>query len=187
WIGGAWDRTAVLRYGENPHQGAALYTDGAGESGLASAEQLHGKEMSYNNYVDTDAAWRTAHDFAEPAVAVIKHTNPCGIAIGADIATAHRKAHATDPVSAFGGVIASNGTITVTAAKQIADVFTEVVVAPDYEPAALEILTQKKNIRILRLPSPTRSPAETRRIDGGMLVQAADRVDAAGDDPATWT
>src|SRR5690606_22287020 len=107
WIGGTWERAAVLRYGENPHQGAALYRSEHGAGGLASAEQLHGKDMSYNNYVDADAAWRCAHDFTQPAVAVIKHANPCGIAVGADIATAHRKANATDPVSAYGGVIAA--------------------------------------------------------------------------------
>ena len=108
WVGAAWERAAVLRYGENPHQGAALYTSAHFPGGLASAEQLHGKEMSYNNYVDADAAYRAAYDFAEPAVAIIKHANPCGIAIGDDIAQAHARAHETDPVSAFGGVIAAN-------------------------------------------------------------------------------
>ena len=108
WMGSTWDRSAVLRYGENPHQAAALYTSGTGAPGLASATQLHGKQMSYNNYTDADAAWRAAYDFDAPAVAIIKHANPCGIAIGTDIADAHRKAHATDPVSAYGGVIAAN-------------------------------------------------------------------------------
>ena len=108
WIGATWDRAAVLRYGENPHQRAALYTDGYGPAGLAQATQLHGKAMSYNNYVDGDAAWRAAYDFAAPCVAIIKHANPCGIAVGADIAEAHRKAHDCDPVSAYGGVVATN-------------------------------------------------------------------------------
>ena len=151
WVGATWERASTLRYGENPHQAAALYT--AGRGGLAGAEQLHGKEMSYNNYVDADAAWRAAHDHGDvPTVAVIKHTNPCGIAVGADVAEAHRKAHATDPVSAFGGVIATNGEVSAAMAEQVAEVFTEVVLAPSYAPEALEILTRKKNVRLLRLP-----------------------------------
>ncbi|MDJ0113718.1 bifunctional phosphoribosylaminoimidazolecarboxamide formyltransferase/IMP cyclohydrolase, partial [Rhodococcus erythropolis] len=112
WVGATWNRSAVLRYGENPHQDAALYENPAAPAGLAQAEQLHGKEMSYNNYTDSDAAWRAAYDFTDPAVAIIKHANPCGIAIGTDIADAHRKAHACDPVSAFGGVIAANREVT---------------------------------------------------------------------------
>ena len=130
WVGATWDKAAVLRYGENPHQRAALYVDGAFPGGLAAAEQLHGKEMSYNNYVDTDAARRAAYDFDAPAVAIIKHANPCGIAVGADIAEAHRRAHACDPVSAFGGVIATNRPVSVAMARQVAEVFTEVIVAP---------------------------------------------------------
>ncbi|HEX6338508.1 MAG TPA: bifunctional phosphoribosylaminoimidazolecarboxamide formyltransferase/IMP cyclohydrolase [Jiangellaceae bacterium] len=187
WIGGTWNRAAILRYGENPHQPAALYVAGYGAGGLASAEQLHGKEMSYNNYVDADAAHRAAYDFTEPAVAIIKHANPCGIAIGSDVAEAHRLAHATDPVSAFGGVIATNRPVTAEMAEQVADVFTEVVVAPDYEPGALDVLTRKKNVRLLRTRARVRGGAETRSISGGLLMQAVDTVDAAGDDPANWT
>ncbi|HEY9410691.1 MAG TPA: bifunctional phosphoribosylaminoimidazolecarboxamide formyltransferase/IMP cyclohydrolase [Jiangellaceae bacterium] len=187
WVGGTWDRADVLRYGENPHQPAALYRSGFGAPGLAGAEQLHGKQMSYNNYVDADAAWRSAHDFTEPAVAIIKHANPCGIALGADIAAAHRKAHATDPVSAYGGVIAANATLTEAAAEQIAEVFTEVVVAPDFEPGAIEQLTRKKNIRLLRVAAPAEREVETRSISGGLLMQAVDRIDAPGDDPSSWT
>ncbi|MGN6723120.1 MAG: bifunctional phosphoribosylaminoimidazolecarboxamide formyltransferase/IMP cyclohydrolase [Marmoricola sp.] len=187
WVGGTYDKAAVLRYGENPHQKAALYLNGFGPAGLAQAEQLHGKEMSYNNYVDTDAARRAANDFAEPAVAIIKHANPCGLAVGADIAEAHRKAHACDPVSAFGGVIASNRPVSVEMAKQVADVFTEVIVAPAYEDGAVEILQGKKNIRILVAPVGGGSPVETRPISGGLLMQTVDHVDAEGDDPATWT
>ncbi len=187
WIGGTWDRADVLRYGENPHQRAALYTAGHGEPGLAQAEQLHGKAMSYNNYVDADAAWRAAWDHEGPAVAIIKHANPCGIAVGADVAEAHRRAHATDPVSAYGGVIAANGVVTKAAAEQIAPVFTEVVVAPGFEPEALEILQAKKNIRLLVAPTPPRAAVEARPISGGLLLQAADRYQAEGDDPATWT
>ncbi|MET7400079.1 bifunctional phosphoribosylaminoimidazolecarboxamide formyltransferase/IMP cyclohydrolase [Dactylosporangium sp. NPDC005572] len=186
FAGTALRRSATLRYGENPHQAAALYADPAAAPGLAQAEQLGGKEMSYNNYVDADAAWRAAHDFTEPCVAIIKHANPCGIAIGADVAEAHRKAHACDPVSAFGGVIAVNAPVTVDLAKQISEIFTEVVVAPSYEDGAVSLLTAKKNLRVLRAPAWQPAAAESRQISGGVLVQSADRVDADGDDPANW-
>jgi phosphoribosylaminoimidazolecarboxamide formyltransferase / IMP cyclohydrolase len=179
-------KRAVLRYGENPHQAAALYADPVAAPGLAQAEQLHGKEMSHNNYVDADAAWRTVHDFAEPAVAIIKHANPCGVAVGTDVADAHRKAHACDPVSAFGGVIAVNGPVTVELAKQIADIFTEVVVAPSYVDDAVRVLAAKKNVRLLRAPEFRPLPAEWRLVSGGVLVQMRDGVDAPGDDPAAW-
>lgn len=187
WVGATWDRADVLRYGENPHQRAAVYTSGYGAAGLAQAQQLHGKAMSYNNYVDADAAWRAAHDHDGPAVAIIKHANPCGIAVGADIADAHAKAHACDPVSAFGGVIAANGTVTRAAAEQIAEVFTEVVVAPAYEPEALEVLSRKKNIRLLVVEGAPSAGVELRPISGGLLMQQVDRIDAEGDDPTTWT
>ncbi|MFL1382125.1 bifunctional phosphoribosylaminoimidazolecarboxamide formyltransferase/IMP cyclohydrolase [Nocardiopsis protaetiae] len=181
-------RKAVLRYGENPHQDAALYVP-AGEPahGLAGAEQLHGKAMSFNNYVDTDAAVRAAHDFEAPCVAIIKHANPCGIAVGADNAEAHRKAHAADPVSAFGGVIATNRPVGEELAAQISEIFTEVVAAPGFEPAALDILTRKKNIRLLKVEAAAGAAVETRQISGGLLAQAVDRIDAQGDDPANWT
>jgi len=185
FLGATWERENVLRYGENPHQAAALYTDGSG-SGIAAAEQLHGKEMSYNNYADTDAAIRAAYDQAEPCVAIIKHANPCGIAVGADVAEAHRKAHACDPVSAYGGVIAVNRPVTVELAEQIAPIFTEVVFAPEYEEGAVEVLARKKNIRVLR-GAPTAPAVESRSVTGGVLLQQADRIDAAGDDPSTWT
>lgn len=187
WIGATYDKAAVLRYGENPHQQAALYLNGFGPAGLAQAEQLHGKEMSYNNYVDTDAARRAANDFAEPAVAIIKHANPCGIAVGADIAEAHRRAHECDPVSAFGGVIASNRPVSVAMAQQVAEVFTEVIVAPAYEDGAVEILQGKKNIRILIAGADAGAPVETRPISGGLLMQTVDHVDAEGDLPQNWT
>lgn len=196
WIGATWDRADVLRYGENPHQRAALYTNGHGASGLAQATQLHGKAMSYNNYVDADAAWRAAHDHDAPAVAIIKHANPCGIAVGSDVAEAHARAHATDPVSAYGGVIAANRVVTQAAAEQIAPVFTEVVVAPGFEPEALEVLQAKKNIRLLVVDTPPTTSVETRPVSGGLLVQSTDRVDAVvtdadgnvtgGDDPQHW-
>ncbi len=186
WIGGTYRRLGVLRYGENSHQPAALYANGFGAPGLAGAEQLGGKEMSFNNYVDTDAARRAAHDFDAPAVAIIKHSNPCGIAVGGDIAEAHRRAHACDPVSAYGGVIAANRTVTLAMAEQIKPVFTEVVVAPGYEPAALALLQTKKNLRILRVDAPGAGGVETRTIDGGLLMQVKDRFQAAGDDAAHW-
>lgn len=185
WFAVEASRKASLRYGENPHQGAAVYVTEKGK-GLAGAWQLQGKEMSYNNYVDADAAWRAAHDFTEPAVAVIKHANPCGIAVAETIAQAHAKAHATDPQSAYGGVIAVNGTLTADAARSIAPIFTEVVVAPSYEPEALEILAAKKNLRVLEV-TPTRPARDWRPISGGFLVQDADRIDAPGDDSSTWT
>jgi phosphoribosylaminoimidazolecarboxamide formyltransferase/IMP cyclohydrolase len=187
WTGACWERSATLRYGENPHQAAALYV--SGRPGLAAAEQLHGKEMSYNNYVDADAAWRAAHDHdGAPCVAIIKHANPCGVAVGTDIADAHRKAHATDPVSAFGGVIAANGEVSVAMAEQVAEVFTEVVLAPSYADGALEVLTRKKNVRVLRLDAPVqRGGPEMRPISGGLLLQQRDAIDAPGDDPDSWT
>jgi phosphoribosylaminoimidazolecarboxamide formyltransferase / IMP cyclohydrolase len=216
-----WTRADVLRYGENPHQQAALYKPLGGiwggerppraqgvsggssprvDSGVASAEVLHGKAMSYNNYVDADAARRAVFDFGEPCVAIIKHSNPCGIAIGRDLADAHAKAFACDPVSAFGGVIAANGTVTAQMATQVTEAFAEVVIAPDFEAGALQILTGKwKNIRLLRCAPPPRASSERgrdgtdrsgqfewRQVSGGLLLQSVDHIDAPGDDPARW-
>jgi len=180
----------VLRYGENPHQPAALYAHWRG--GLAAAEQLHGKEMSYNNYVDADAARRAANDFAEPAVAIIKHANPCGIATGADVAAAYVRANDCDPTSAFGGVIAVNRPVSVAMAEAMRETFTEAVVAPAYDEGAVEVLRSLprggKNIRVLRCAVDEHpDPVELRGISGGVLVQRVDHVDAPGDDPATWT
>jgi phosphoribosylaminoimidazolecarboxamide formyltransferase / IMP cyclohydrolase len=185
WVGGSWERAEVLRYGENPHQPAALYRGVL--PGLAHAEQLHGKQMSFNNYIDTDAAWRAAHDHADPCVAIIKHANPCGIAVGTDIASAHRKAHACDPLSAFGGVIAANRAVDLTMAEQIAEVFTEVVVAPSFTDDAIGVLSAKKNIRLLRNPHLPAPGVEMRPVGGGLLLQVKDSLDAPGDDPTTWT
>ena len=174
------ERAATLRYGENPHQQAALYRLADGR-GIAQATQLHGKEMSYNNYVDADAALRAAHDFAAPAVAIIKHANPCGIAVapadveGDAIAEAHRRAHACDPLSAFGGVVAANRPVSVEMATTLAEIFTEVVVAPGFEPGAAEILQAKKSIRLLELPAGFgREDVELRQISGGWLAQTPD-------------
>jgi phosphoribosylaminoimidazolecarboxamide formyltransferase/IMP cyclohydrolase len=210
----SWTRSDALRYGENPHQKAALYKSTASsgtnsadsgaptlDTGIANAEVLHGKAMSYNNYVDADSARRAAYDFAEPCVAIIKHSNPCGIAIGSNIASAHAKALACDPLSAYGGVVAANSAVTDAMAEQIIEGFAEVVIAPDFDPAAVDILTGKwKNIRLLRCPPPpwatdgagvgrSRSGSadfEFRPVTGGLLAQTWDRVDAPGDDPANW-
>ncbi|OZG56979.1 bifunctional phosphoribosylaminoimidazolecarboxamide formyltransferase/inosine monophosphate cyclohydrolase [Bifidobacterium tissieri] len=183
-----WDRTHVLRYGENPHQQAALYLDPLNRNGFAHAEQLGGKPMSYNNYVDADAAWRAVWDFApQIAVAVVKHNNPCGLALGKTVAEAHKKAHACDPMSAYGGVIAANSTVTLEMAESVRPIFTEVIVAPDYEPEALELLqTKKKNLRILKVAEPPKAKRQIRQIDGGLLVQSTDLINAVGDDPDAW-
>ena len=182
--------TATLRYGENPHQRARLAVTDETVPGIAGAEQLGGKAMSYNNYVDADAAVRAAHDHARPAVAVVKHNNPCGIAVvdeDEDIARAHALAHGTDPVSAYGGVIAANRTVTLAMAQQVKPIFTEVILAPGYEDEALELLRTKKNLRILKLEGEYSRGVEMREIWGGMLIQDADRIDAGGDAPAGWT
>ncbi len=184
-----------LRYGENAHQSASLYTIEGGR-GIAQAQLLGGKEMSYNNYVDADAAVRAAYDFDEPAVAIIKHANPCGIAVASSkavdpIASAHRRAHETDPVSAFGGVIAANRTVTLGMAEQVADVFTEVLAAPDFEPEALRLLQSRKNLRLIKLPADYhREAREVRQISGGYLLQTADTFGDGGSalpDSSSWT
>ncbi|MCT6878404.1 MAG: bifunctional phosphoribosylaminoimidazolecarboxamide formyltransferase/IMP cyclohydrolase [Bifidobacteriales bacterium] len=183
-----WNLSHELRYGENPHQHAALYLDPLDRTGFASAIQLGGaKAMSYNNYVDADSAWRTVWDFTDrPAVAVVKHSNPCGLAIGENIAQAHLKAHACDPMSAYGGVIAANRPVTLAMAKQVKPIFTEVIVAPDYEDEALDLLKTKKNLRILKVERPPRHLPFLRPIDGGVLVQSEDLIDAPGDNPDSW-
>ncbi|NLS10407.1 bifunctional phosphoribosylaminoimidazolecarboxamide formyltransferase/IMP cyclohydrolase [Nesterenkonia sp. MY13] len=187
YAGLALERAATLRYGENSHQPAALYTDDSGAPGLAQATVLHGKEMSYNNYVDADAAVRTAYDFTEPAVAIIKHANPCGVAVAEDIATAHQAAHACDPLSAFGGVIAANREVSAEMAQTVSEIFTEVVVAPAFSDEAREILTKKKNIRLIQLAEGhAREQVEYKQISGGMLLQESDALTAEGDDPKNW-
>lgn len=193
FAGLSFERSESLRYGENPHQKAALYVDAAAKSGIAQAEQLGGKAMSYNNFVDGDAALRAAYDFEEPAVAIIKHNNPCGIAVatpGAEdpIAEAHAKAHACDPLSAYGGVIAANREVTAGMAQTVKGIFTEVIIAPSYTAEALEILQSKKNLRILVLSEGfEREALEYRAVSGGALFQEADRLDAEGDNPQNWT
>ncbi|HJA39419.1 MAG TPA: bifunctional phosphoribosylaminoimidazolecarboxamide formyltransferase/IMP cyclohydrolase [Candidatus Brevibacterium intestinigallinarum] len=186
FAGSAVRKSADLRYGENPHQRAAVYAvPGAG--GVANAVQLGGKEMSYNNYQDIDAAIRAAYDFTQPAVAIIKHANPCGIAVGEDIAQAHARAHATDPVSAYGGVIAANRPVTLALAESIKPIFTEVLAAPSFEPDALELLRSKKNLRLLELGDAAPQQLETKPIGGGLLLQERDLLQAEGDSPENWT
>ena len=175
----------VLRYGENSHQSASIYARADVSPGLSQARLLHGKEMSFNNYVDADSALRVAFDFLNPAVAIIKHANPCGVGEAEDVAKAYKKAFDCDPVSAFGGVVAVNRKLTAEMANQIKDVFTEVVVAPSYEAEALSILTEKKNIRILALAGDFSYPEnELKQISGGFLVQQSDRFQTVN--PGDW-
>ncbi|WP_394282012.1 bifunctional phosphoribosylaminoimidazolecarboxamide formyltransferase/IMP cyclohydrolase [Corynebacterium sp.] len=184
FFGATYEDATPLRYGENPHQEAKLYSEG---TGLAGATQHNGKEMSYNNYQDADAAWRAAWDHERACVAIIKHANPCGIGVSNEsIAEAHKKAHACDPMSAYGGVVASNREVTVEFAEQIKPIFTEVIIAPSYEPGALEILQEKKNLRVLEAEAPSRTGNEFKQISGGLLVQERDFLQAEGDDAANW-
>ncbi|WP_296144659.1 bifunctional phosphoribosylaminoimidazolecarboxamide formyltransferase/IMP cyclohydrolase [uncultured Corynebacterium sp.] len=185
WFDEQLGSSKQLRYGENPHQAASLTSDG---TGLAGATQHGGKEMSYNNYQDADAAWRACWDHERPCVAVIKHANPCGIAVSEDsIAEAHKKAHACDPVSAYGGVIAANREVTLEMADQVKPIFTEVIIAPSFADDALELLQTKKNLRILTAEKPEREGKEIKQISGGMLVQDRDIYQAEGDKPENWT
>ncbi len=184
WFGHIYQRESSLRYGENPHQKAAIYSGGA--VGIVDAVQLHGKEMSFNNYTDADAAWRAALDHAEPCVAIIKHANPCGIATADNIANAHRKAHDCDPVSAFGGVVAANREVTLEMASQLSEIFTEVVIAPSYEEGAVELLAKKPSIRILQCSVSNISSIEMRPVSGGILLQEMDLINASGDSSENW-
>ena len=188
WFGEIYTREHSLRYGENPHQDAAIYRGASSkfDGGIVGAHQHHGKEMSFNNYTDADAAWRAAFDHTAPCVAIIKHANPCGIAIASDIASAYRAAHACDPVSAFGGVVAANRTVSVEMATALATVFTEVVIAPGYEDGAIEILAAKPSIRILTCTSTEIAPFERRPVSGGILLQQSDLIDALGDLSSGW-
>ncbi len=176
-------KAADLRYGENPHQRAALYTSGAA-GGWAHARQYQGKELSYNNLVDLEAAWRLAAEFSEPVTAIIKHTNPCGLAAADTLAESFTRALAVDPVSAFGSVIAFNRTVNVPTAEALSKLFVEAVVAPGYEPAALELLAVRKNLRVMESPGAEVGEAwELRRICGGLLAQTPDTRPAT---PQEW-
>ena len=185
WFGQIWSRKSSLRYGENPHQEAAIYSGTT--AGIVNAQQLHGKEMSFNNYTDADAAWRAVLDHRDPAVAIMKHANPCGIAVSEQgIAVAYQQAHECDPVSAFGGVVAANRKVDLAMAESLSKIFTEVLIAPDFDHDALELLMKKPSIRILKCDVTTIHPLELRPVSGGMLLQATDEIDAQGDSPAQW-
>ena len=185
WFARVWLRENTLRYGENPHQKAAIYS--GGPSGIVNAVQLHGKEMSFNNYTDAESAWRAVLDHENSAVAIMKHANPCGIAVSSNgIAHAYTQAHACDPVSAFGGVVAANRKVDLAMATPLSEVFTEVLIAPDYDEDALALLTKKANIRILKCDLATISEFELRPVSGGMLLQDTDLINAPGDLPSNW-
>lgn len=185
WFGQIWSRQNALRYGENPHQSAAIYQSQG--SGIVNAQLLHGKEMSFNNYTDADAAWRAVLDHRDPAVAIMKHANPCGIAVcELGVAVAYQHAHECDPGSAFGGVVAANRKVDLAMAEPLSKIFTEVIIAPDYDTDALKLLMKKPSIRILKCDVTTVNPIELRPISGGILLQATDRIDAPGDSPAQW-
>ena len=185
WFGQIYHRENSLRYGENPHQSAAIYSGGS--AGIVGAQQLHGKEMSFNNYTDAEAAWRAVLDHRDPAVAIMKHANPCGVAVcELGVAIAYQHAHECDPVSAFGGVVAANRKVDLAMAEPLSKIFTEVLIAPDYDADALELLMKKPSIRILKCDVTAINPLELRRVSGGVLLQTTDLVDAAGDTPANW-
>ena len=185
WFGHIWSRKSSLRYGENPHQQAAIYSGAT--SGIVNAQQLHGKEMSFNNYTDADAAWRAVLDHRDPAVAIMKHANPCGVAVcELGVAIAYQHAHECDPVSAFGGVVAANRKVDLAMAEPLSKIFTEVLIAPDFDQDALELLMKKPSLRILKCDVTTINPLELRPVSGGMLLQATDVIDAHGDSPAHW-
>ena len=186
WFGHIWHRENSLRYGENPHQSAAIYSGGS--AGIVGAQQLHGKEMSFNNYTDADAAWRAVLDHRDPAVAIMKHANPCGIAVcELGVAIAYQHAHECDPVSAFGGVVAANRKVDLAMAEPLSKIFTEVLIAPDFDTDALELLMKKPSIRILKCDVTSTNQLELRPVSGGVLLQATDLIDAAGDSTANWT
>ena len=185
WYGQIWRRDNVLRYGENPHQKAGIYS--GGPAGIVNAVQLHGKEMSFNNYTDAESAWRAVLDHRDPAVAIMKHANPCGIAVCAlGVAVAYQHAHECDPVSAFGGVVAANRKVDLAMATPLSEVFTEVLIAPDYDQDALDLLMKKPSIRILKCDALTVSPLELRPVSGGILLQETDLISAVGDSPSNW-
>ena len=185
WFGRIWHRQDSLRYGENPHQAAAIYL--GGPAGIVGARQLHGKEMSFNNYTDAEAAWRAVLDHRDPAVAIMKHANPCGVAVcELGVAVAYQHAHECDPVSAFGGVVAANRKVDLAMAEPLSKIFTEVLIAPDYDADALELLMKKPSIRILKCDVTEINPLELRPVSGGVLLQGTDLIDAEGDSPANW-
>jgi phosphoribosylaminoimidazolecarboxamide formyltransferase/IMP cyclohydrolase len=185
WFGHIWHRQDSLRYGENPHQSAAIYSSGA--VGIVGAQQLHGKEMSFNNYTDADAAWRAVLDHRDPAVAIMKHANPCGVAVcELGVAVAYQHAHECDPVSAFGGVVAANRKVDLAMAEPLSKIFTEVLIAPDFDADALELLMKKPSLRILKCDVTSINSFELRPVSGGVLLQTTDLINADGDSPDNW-
>jgi len=185
WFGHIWHRQDSLRYGENPHQSAAIYSSGA--VGIVGAQQLHGKEMSFNNYTDADTAWRAVLDHRDPAVAIMKHANPCGVAVcELGVAVAYQHAHECDPVSAFGGVVAANRKVDLAMAEPLSKIFTEVLIAPDFDADALELLMKKPSLRILKCDVTSINSFELRPVSGGVLLQTTDLINADGDSPDNW-
>lgn len=173
-----YEKTCELRYGENPHQKAALYRDTMSKDGIAYAQQIHGKELSFNNFMDADSAFAVVKEFDEPCCVVVKHTNPCAVACAENLTEAFEKARAADPVSIFGGIVAFNRTLDVETAQRMADIFLEVVVAPSYSEEALKILTKKKNLRLLRVNFEGKTdPYDLRKLSGGILFQTPDEID----------
>ena len=180
-----YEKLADLRYGENPHQAGALYADPLSTGGVARAERLHGMELSFTNILDADAAWRIACDFEAPMATVIKHTNPCGIAIHEDQPTAYRRAFEGDSTSAYGGILGFNRTVTASTAEAMRGVLYHIIVAPDYEPEALRMLKRRKQLRVLKA-APERGPGaglDARRVGGGALLQSAD---TSNEDGGSW-
>ena len=183
FVGSAFARVRSLRYGENPHQRAALFEEIGGPGVLGGSDVVQGKEMSFNNWLDAESASALVAELTSPAAVIVKHNNPCGAAIGSSFADAYRAAFASDDVSAFGGIVAFNGDVDADAARAMADVFTEVVIAPSFAPEALATFTERENLRVVRAPLAAAGGIEVRPIRGGALAQDRDVVD---EDPATW-
>ncbi len=175
------EKVQELRYGENPHQEAAFYRSVGTPRGVAAAEQLHGKELSYNNILDTDAAWKLVLELERPAAAIIKHSNPCGVATAVSLPEAYSLAYECDTTSAFGGIVACNVPIDGATAKSMAEIFLEVIIAPDFEDEALEVLMAKKNLRLLKADPTLSLSIDLRSVAGGLLVQTSDQPDGAED------
>lgn len=173
---GAYEKVSDLRYGENPHQKAAFYRDFGKPSGMGGMHQLHGKELSYNNIVDMEAAWNMVWEFSEPAACIIKHTNPCGAAIGVDVHEAYVRAYEADSTSAFGGIVAVNRPVDIDTAKEMSKIFLEVIMAPSFDEAALSLLEKKKNIRLIVLDKPDTHQMVLKKVSGGLLVQEEDNI-----------
>lgn len=173
---GAYEKVSDLRYGENPHQKAAFYREFGKPSGMGGMHQLHGKELSYNNIVDMEAAWNMVWEFSEPAACIIKHTNPCGAAVGVDVHEAYVRAYEADSTSAFGGIVAVNRPVDIDTAEEMSKIFLEVIMAPSFDEAALSLLEKKKNIRLIVLDKPDTHQMVLKKVSGGLLVQEEDNM-----------